>query len=247
MHSDETLFQEFMNGLLFANRRIVVLPRCIYNKRVFCTWKTCLSVFVLSSVIVTVAAFNGESVTCYNTFQDARIIDTLTTVYDMANANIGNDVEFQQFPHFPLGKGEGGFYNIDMSYDDNTNTGTILFTLKNNSGAVHLDFTPGAYDRYYFFMENPVDEASVSGVSGSLVPTVYIPRYEELELVDVLQTGIVMPTLTDRVIVVAMSPGTDLANMGSSATITFKRNSPPPQGFLETFLRSWFEFFMTFI
>lgn len=173
-----------------------------------------LAVFAAPSVI-------GEVVTCYNTFQDAGITGFSATIFDEREATVSDDVEFIAFPKHPTDPTKG-FYDIDIVYDDATMMGTITFDLKDGSGATHAELTEGSYDRYYFVFEEENSWVEVSQAD-ELNPKVYIPFYEDIELLDAFSSGIVLPTLDNTVIVVEMSPGTNMTLDNVTATISFKR------------------------
>ena len=166
-------------------------------------------------------------VSIVNTFEEVNGTGGLETIYWANEDIINNDVEFLLFPPNPPGTPEGGFYDIDISIDDeDTSKGTITWTLKDNRGAGHLVLDAGSFDRYYLFFDETL--ASASLVEGSnLNPKVSVPYYEQMdEIVDLFDSGLEFPSLlNDKIMLMEVQPGANMTQIDQiiRVDITFDR------------------------
>jgi len=158
----------------------------------------------------------GSSVTVTNTLQDTVITGGVEATFGETGGPeiITNDVEFPNFI---------GFYDIDISDT------SLTMTLVDNSQADSLLFPADRFDRYYFEFDTTIASASVDGVS----------ELNEFANVEVLEPGFLLDVATDILpsgistpiefenggLLVQYGPGTDLRNLGVSATINFEEDT----------------------
>ena len=165
------------------------------------------------------------AVSMWNTFEEPEGTGGLETIYWLSQGTISDGVEFTKFPPNPPGTPEGGFYDIDISIDDEDATkGTITWTLKDNKGAGHLKLDFGSFDRHYVVFDQAV--ASASLVEGSnLNPKVTVPYYEETSVADLFGSGLPFPSvLGDNIVLLEVQPGGDMTELGQVmiVDVTFK-------------------------
>merc|ERR1712071_571423 len=161
------------------------------------------------------------SVEIWNTFQEREGTEGNEILYDYAETDsITDDVEFIAFPPNPPGTPEGGFYDIDISMDGPK--GTITWTLKDNSGAGHLELGFGSFDRYYVAFKDNVESASLVE-KANLNPKVTVPYYEEMpNLPDVFGKGLTFPSVLDRnFIVMEVREGGDMTELNQVIKVDF--------------------------
>jgi len=162
----------------------------------------------------------GEMVTIWNTFQSEE--NLVEVIYQTAEAEIGEDTEFPLFPSNPPGTPEGGFYDIDISYDKTTGEGKACWTLKDNLGASHLVFPAGSFDRYYLEFEDPIDTATLESTISSVTG---IPKYEEKVVIDVFGSGLVFPSVVnENFLTMYVVSGANLTETEQMITVKFTRN-----------------------
>ena len=159
----------------------------------------------------------GSSVTVTNTLQDTVITGGVEATFGEIGGPeiITNDVEFPNFI---------GFYDIDISDT------FLTMTLVDNSQADSTLFPDDRFDRYYFeFETSTIASASLDGLS----------ELNEFATVEVLEPGFVLDIPTDILpssistpiefenggLLVQYGPGTDLTNLGISATINFEEDT----------------------
>jgi len=165
----------------------------------------------------------GKDIEIWNTFQSVNGTGVAETVYDYKKATVTKDsVKFLKFPKNPPGKPEGGFYDIEIISRTNTlDEGVIFMTLKDNSGASHIQFALGDYDRYYIAMNEKIESAYLKG-AGSIVTSVIVPHYEKRTLIDAFQTGLKFPeVLMENVIIVEVIAGTDLTKLEQIVEVVY--------------------------
>ena len=166
-----------------------------------------------------------EKVTIWNTFQEEESTGGDEFIYFKAEAEImsGGDPEFTLFPPNPPNTTEGGFYDINIDFDDQGKEGTITWTLKDNTGAGHLVFDEGSYDRYYLFFEKPIFSATVES-SDSIVVETGVPLYEERVLVDGFGTGLEFPEVLDyKCLKMFVKPKTNLTELEQQIVVKVSR------------------------
>lgn len=164
-----------------------------------------------------------EKVTIWNTFQEEDGTKGDEYIYAKQEAEIksGGDAEFMLFPPNPPNTTEGGFYDIDIEFDDRE--GTITWTLKDNTGAGHLVFDAGSYDRYYLIFEKPIFSATVES-SDSIVVETGIPMYEESQTVDGFSSGLEFPEVLDyKCLKMFVKPKTNLTELGQQIVVKVSR------------------------
>ncbi|NEQ72237.1 MAG: calcium-binding protein [Okeania sp. SIO2C9] len=158
----------------------------------------------------------GSSVTVTNTFEDATITSGVQAVFGLSDpiTVVDPGVELSNFI---------GFYDIDISDDG------LTMTLVDNSGATDLVIPDDRFDRYYFeFDTSTIASASLDGLSElNEFATVQVldPGFV-LDASDIFGTGISTPIEFETGgLLVELGPGTDLTNIGVSATIDFEEDS----------------------
>jgi len=187
-----------------------------------------LASFALFSAPIAAQKNKEETVTIWNTFQDANSTGGAEVLYQVNEATISDNVEFELFPANPPGTPEGGFYNIDIDLSDKKE-GTVTWTLKDNLGASHLVFDEGTYDRYYLIFEKPIYSATIES-SDSIVAHTSIPFYEERETVDFFGVGKEFPTLTNKVLKLFVEPTTDLTTLEQQIVVKISRDKKDMMG-----------------
>ena len=166
------------------------------------------------------AAVLGDSATAVNTFQDSVITGNIETVFDFSGPEpIADGVEFPAF---------ATLYDIDISDD------SLTMTLVDNSVVASLVSPTGRFDRYYIgFDHSIVTSASLDG-SDELNEFANVEVLEpgfSLDIADLFGIGIPVPIeFENGGLLVELGKGTDVTNLGVSATVNFTTESvPEPQ------------------
>jgi len=189
-----------------------------------------MKLFALASLALFSAPVTArdEKVIIWNTFQEAETTFGNEVLYQKNEGTIGDGVEFELFPRNPPNTTDGGFYDVDIDFSDKKE-GTVTWTLKDNTGAGHIVFDEGSYDRYYLIFEKPIFSATVVS-SDNIVVQTSIPYYEERATLDFFESGLEFPVLDNKVLKMFVEPTTDLTDLGQKIVIKVSRDPKSGMG-----------------
>ena len=179
-----------------------------------------MKLFTILSLALSVAPSVGVDVQLINTFQPGEEV-LVEIPYFEATATVGDEVEFTLFPPSPDDP-TTGFYDIDISMD--RGEGTMTWTLKDNSGASHLVFPAGSFDRYYAVFPESCRLTSASLTTADIRSEASVPEYEEKTLgPDMFSTGIDFPeVLGNNVLKMFVVNGANLTALEQQIVVTFE-------------------------
>jgi len=167
------------------------------------------------------SAASAEKIIIWNTFQEEETTFGNEVLYQKSEGTIGSGAEFELFPRNPPNTTDGGFYDVDID-DSSEEEFTVTWTLKDNTGAGHIVFDEGSYDRYYLIFEKSLKTATVVS-SDNIVVQTSIPFYEERATLDFFESGLEFPVLDNKVLKMFVEPTTDLTDLGQKIVIKVTR------------------------